>query len=290
MRGAACKTSNGVGHTAQTSDLPLPLERDYLVLLPLNMTARFCLGLLLFVVFVGAEEDEHVFGKTNVAFCPVTFTKLHLSHSTTFVDFRYGQRVYVLNEASAELYRKEPRKYFMGPYDEPLEGKDGYRGLPDMHNQTVRCPVTNTSFVVKQMSSPRIMMKQGQFVYFCCMDCMMKFFKDPGKYIIGAGPEASDFQHGFDKAKMQRQTGDNVLSKDKENNQIAVTIVATIFVLLSIESLFFIAYILVSKSKPASIVRFFKLSTGHDQDNEDCDISLAKVSVGSQQERYTDDV
>eukprot|EP00944_MAST-04C_sp_MAST-4C-sp1_P000439 g439.t1 len=257
-----------------------------------NMAAKIFLGLLLFVVLVGAEEDKHVFGPNNIAFCPVTTTKLHISHSTSFVDFRYGQKVYVLNEASAELYRNEPRRYFLGPYDEPLEGKDGYRGLPDMHNQTVRCPITNTSFVVKQMSSPRIMMKNGQFVYFCCMDCMMKFFIDPGKYIIGAGPKASEFLNAVDEAKqkMQSHMGDDMSSKDKESNQITVTILATIFVLLSIELLLFVACVLVYKSKSAGIVRFFKLSTDNDQDNEDYDITLAKVGGGSQQERYTDDV
>ena len=256
------------------------------------MVAKIFLGLLLCVVLVGAEEGKHVFGPTNVAFCAVTSTKLHISHSTTFVDFRYGQRLYVLNEASAAMYRNEPRRYFLGPYDEPLEGKDGYRGLPDMHNQTVRCPVTNTSFVVKQMSSPRIMMKNGQFIYFCCMDCMMKFFKDPGKYIIGAGPKASDFINGVDEAKqkLQSHTDDNMSSKDKESNQTAVTIVATIFALLCIELLLFVACAQVYKSQSASIVRFFKLSTDNDQDDEDCDITLAKVGDGSQQERYTDDV
>ena len=79
-------------------------------------------------------------------------------------------------------------------------------------------------------------------------------------------------------------------SKDKESNQTAVTIVATIFALLCIELLLFVACVQVYKSQSASIVRFFKLSTDNDQDDEDCDITLAKVGDGSQQERYTDDV
>ena len=36
---------------------------------------------------------------------------------------------------------------------------------------------------------------------------------------------------------------------------------------------------MVYKSKSAGIVRFFKLSTDKDQDNEDYDITLAKLAV-----------
>ena len=60
-----------------------------------------------------------------------------------------------------------------------------------MHNQTVRCAVSNTSFVVKQMDSPRMMHKGGQFVFFCCNNCWMSFWKSPGKYILDSGINAN---------------------------------------------------------------------------------------------------
>ena len=119
-----------------------------------------------------AEKDKHIFGSKTIAYCPVTNMKLHIDEVNTnvVVQLQYGQKIYVADQAAANKIRMEPRKYFMNPlFDKPLEGKDGYRGLPDMHNETVHCPITNTSFMVKQMASPRIMMRHGQFLYFCCI-------------------------------------------------------------------------------------------------------------------------
>ena len=57
------------------------------------------------IVIVYAEEDKHVFGKKNVAYCPVTNTKLHLeTNAHTIVELQYGQNIFVVNEAAAHMY------------------------------------------------------------------------------------------------------------------------------------------------------------------------------------------
>ena len=111
--------------------------------------------------------------------------------NSAYVKFIGGQRLYFSSERAASMYRHRPRRFWLAPNDLPLKGEDGYRGLPDMHNQTVRCAVSNTSFVVKQMDSPRMMHKGGQFVFFCCNNCWMSFWKSPGKYILDSGINAN---------------------------------------------------------------------------------------------------
>ena len=248
------------------------------------------------IVVVCAEEDKHVFGKKNIAFCPVTNTKLHLdTNAHTIVELQYGQKIYVINQAAASMYRNEPRKYFMSPFDKPLEGTDGYRGLPDQHNTTVSCPITNTSFTVKQMSSPRIMMKHGQFIYFCCMDCMMKFFIAPGKYIVGAGPKANEFRiDDFDTKIIEKQSTMST-NENTRNDNIATIIVATVFLSLCVELIVIAGYILICK-KPPNVTKFVNLSginvkeEVEAQEGEMMILAKEKSNTNIKVERYSDDV
>ena len=148
------------------------------LLIFLKVLARVCLA------------DKHLYGSQTDAFCPVTGKRLDL-HSAAYVEMKYGQKIYLKNEEAANKYLAHPRKYWMSGFDLPLRGRDGERGLPDRHNQTVHCPVTNTTFKVKQMESPRLMHKGGQFIYFCCYDCLVTFWREPANYIVGADPSAN---------------------------------------------------------------------------------------------------
>ena len=257
-----------------------------------------------------AEKDKHIFGSKTIAYCPVTNMKLHIDEVNTnvVVQLQYGQKIYVADQAAANKIRMEPRKYFMNPlFDKPLEGKDGYRGLPDMHNETVHCPITNTSFMVKQMASPRIMMRHGQFLYFCCMDCMMDFLIKPGKYILNAGPNANDFRNENDYVNNNNNPNemvqDNGKNKNNDNgtendlegkNPITVIVITTIFLSICVELIVFAGYVFIYK-KRRNVVKFFSLSNIEDsddpEDEDDIDVVVndkRMVKNVNVVERYTD--
>ena len=55
---------------------------------------------------------------------------------------------------------------------------DGMRGLPDVRGQILHCPRSGEALNVS-MQTPRVMMKHGQAVYFCCHGCVAAFWRDP---------------------------------------------------------------------------------------------------------------
>ena len=60
-----------------------------------------------------------------------------------------------------------------------------------MYGKNVSCAVDTTTFIVNPMSSSRVMHVGGQCIYFCCQACQVSFWRDPGKYIVNAGADAS---------------------------------------------------------------------------------------------------
>ena len=116
------------------------------------------LSLLLTVVVTNSKP--HVYGPVNKAVCPVTGQNLTISASTPFVTFvKSSQKLYFVSKEAAEAYRQRPRAYWLSPFELPPAGKDGKRGLPDMHNQSIACAVDASMFQVQSMSSSRVMVR-----------------------------------------------------------------------------------------------------------------------------------
>lgn len=117
-------------------------------------------------------------GPANTARCPVTGTNISIASDTPSVAFKNGQKLYFESETAAAAYERNPRAYWLSPFESPLPMPDGARGLPDLRGTTVRCPYSNESFLVG-MKSMRVDHRYGQAVYFCCNGCTTSFWKDP---------------------------------------------------------------------------------------------------------------
>ena len=138
----------------------------------------YCLALL---VSVAAQPP---LGPRNKAICPVTGEAIEIVPSTPTVTFINNQRLYFSSTTAATSYVKSPRDFWLSPHDLPLPGVDGKRGLPDLRNETRRCPFTNETMTIS-MQTPRVIHKHGQNVYFCCFGCVTSFWTDPGTAILG---------------------------------------------------------------------------------------------------------
>ena len=144
------------------------------------------------------------------------------------------------------------------------------------------------------MSSPRIMMKNGQFVFFCCNDCMMKFFLKPGKYIIGAGPTASDFQRS-DLNNNQNMNMGNTISKDNDSddkaaNSTTALILAIIFSLLCVENILLAWYFLIFK-KRLNAIPFFNIESAGVDEDDNITVKKKRTQMNNMPivvEKYTD--
>ena len=122
------------------------------------------------VLLVGSGHAQPPPGPRDRANCPVTDRPITITDGTPAVEFHNGQRLYFADEAAAAAYVKSPRNYWLSPFDMPLKGIDGKRGLPDLRNETVHCPSSNESIVIS-MKTPRVVHSGGQNVYFCeCCD------------------------------------------------------------------------------------------------------------------------
>ena len=155
---------------------------------------------LLLMVCLPAAALSRVNGSTTTARCPVTGALLQLDApepAFAVVEFVGGQRLFVKDEQAADKYRETPRAYWLSPFQLPPPGDDGKRGLPDMQGRNVSCAVTPEDWlIVNTMNSARVMHVGGQCVYFCCQACATTFWRQPGKSIIGASPDASSVGDG----------------------------------------------------------------------------------------------
>ena len=133
------------------------------------MAYTACLAVIA-MLLVGSGHAQPPPGPRDRANCPVTDRPITITDGTPAVEFHNGQRLYFADEAAAAAYVKSPRNYWLSPFDMPLKGIDGKRGLPDLRNETVHCPSSNESIVIS-MKTPRVVHSGGQNVYFCeCCD------------------------------------------------------------------------------------------------------------------------
>ena len=125
-----------------------------------------------------ANLGEPPLGPRNQAKCPVTGANITIAVDTPSVAFKNGQHLYFSSADAAAKYHASPRDYWLAPHDLPLPGLDGKRGLPDLRNTTAKCPMSGETITIS-MSTPRVMHKYGQNVYFCCFGCVSGFWTNP---------------------------------------------------------------------------------------------------------------
>ena len=155
------------------------------------LISTLCLISILLPV-LGSPSKPHVFGSTTTFICPVSRLQLNITATTPFVQFQgSNQRLYFSSLENVKKYQNHPREYWLDPFTLPPPGRDGKRGVPDMYGKNVSCAVDTTTFIVNPMSSSRVMHVGGQCIYFCCQACQVSFWRDPGKYIVNAGADAS---------------------------------------------------------------------------------------------------
>ena len=143
------------------------------------------------------SSSPYIYGSTTTATCPVTLQSINITKTTPYVTFiKSNQKLYFSSNEAATKYQNRPRQYWLSPFELPPPGKDGKRGLPDLHKQNVSCAVDGTDFLVNTMDSSRVMHLGGQCLYFCCGNCRTSFWREPGKYIKDAGAEASSLIGG----------------------------------------------------------------------------------------------
>lgn len=156
------------------------------------MTKCYLLLTILLICTSTSLSKPHIFGSTKTFICPVTGLLYNITHSTPHVTFHgSNQKLYFSTDENVKKYQNHPRMYWLDPFTLPPPGRDGKRGLPDMHGKNVSCAVDTTYFIVKTMSSSRVMHIGGQCIYFCCQACRVSFWRDPGKYIVNSGKDAS---------------------------------------------------------------------------------------------------
>ena len=147
-----------------------------------KMKFNHCFCFLLLAVLGTVQGDGPPPGPKNQAKCPVTGEDIAIASSTASVQFTHGQKLYFSSENAASLYQKNPRNFWLSPHELPLKGPDGKRGLPDMRNATVVCPSSGENFTVT-MSTPRVIHRYGQNVFFCCFGCVSEFWTNPESMI-----------------------------------------------------------------------------------------------------------
>ena len=141
------------------------------------------IALLGFIAIASASATctnlgEPPLGPRNKAKCPVTGANITISAATPSIAFKNGQQLYFSSQQAAAAYHASPRDYWLAPHDLPLAGLDGKRGLPDLRNTTAKCPMSGETITIN-MSTPRVIHKHGQNVYFCCFGCVAGFWTNP---------------------------------------------------------------------------------------------------------------
>ena len=131
------------------------------------MTPKALRLLLLLAALASCAAMGPPMGPTDKARCPVTGGNITITSITPALKIKNGQKLYFSSASAAATYASDPASYFLAPHEMPLPGPDGVRGLPDMRNQTLHCPFSGEDMVIG-MKSPRVMMRNGQHLYFCC--------------------------------------------------------------------------------------------------------------------------
>jgi YHS domain-containing protein len=115
----------------------------------------------------------------------VTGNNITVDGFSPSLDIANGQKLYFSSVLASEKYKKNPRDYWLGPNDQAtiLPGVDGKRGMPDFRGQIFYCPRTNETLNIS-MSTPRVLHKWGQSIFFCCFGCVTTFWTDPSSFIL----------------------------------------------------------------------------------------------------------
>ena len=59
----------------------------------------------------------------------------------------HRQKLYFGSEEAVTAYSTNPRAYWLSPFELPMPGMDGKKGLPDMMGEEVHCPYSNETMV-----------------------------------------------------------------------------------------------------------------------------------------------
>lgn len=149
------------------------------------------------LLLVGADMDDTVEeswlmspppGPSTWGYCPVTGENVTISESTASLTFNEGQKLYFSSQEAVDGYKNDPRAFMLSPWENPLTGLDGKRGLPDMRGSTVNCPYSALAIDVS-MQTVRATHRYGQALYFNCHMEFTKFWTDPVTSFPGSGAE-----------------------------------------------------------------------------------------------------
>lgn len=117
-------------------------------------------------------------GPSDIAFCPVTNTRLNITENPASFEFTNGQKIYFANKQAAEAFQTNPRAFALSPFEQPLGMPDGGRGVPDLRGTTLYCPYSGEEINVA-MQSVRVTLRHGQAIYFCCHGCLTRYWTSP---------------------------------------------------------------------------------------------------------------
>ena len=139
-----------------------------------------------FFVAVLSSSLAAVAADTDRAMCPVTGVNITDLETAPALTFSNGQQLYFGSEDALAAYKGNPRAYWLSPFETPLPGMDGKKGLPDLSGETRYCPYSNETMVI-DMKTPRVVHRWGQNVYFCCFGCVSSFWTAPETAWDGSG-------------------------------------------------------------------------------------------------------
>ena len=100
--------------------------------------------------------------------------------STPYVGFKIGERLYFASALAAEAFKANtPGRIFLAPHDAPLPPPDGMRGPARHARRDEGVPAHGREKFVVGMPTPRVWIRHGQAVYFCCFGCVSACWADP---------------------------------------------------------------------------------------------------------------
>ena len=139
--------------------------------------------LLIFVTFASSvpgffKDAQGYDGKE--ATDPVLLSKLTIDiEKSTHLTVHGGQKIFFASKESMAAFVASPRIYWMSPFDALQSPK----GAPDVRNFTMLCPSSGEEMTI-DMQTPRIYMRNGQALYFCCWGCLSTFWNDPQSFFV----------------------------------------------------------------------------------------------------------
>lgn len=111
---------------------------------------------------------------------PVLLTNFTIDlKKSTHLTVHGGQKIFFSSEESMAAYVGNPRVYWMSPFDALTSPK----GAPDVRDSKMLCPSSGEEMVI-DMQTPRIYMRNGQALYFCCWGCISAFWNDPQSFFM----------------------------------------------------------------------------------------------------------